>query len=460
MPHHDLLVIGTGSGNAVVDDSFDHLDVAFVEDRKVGGTCVNFGCIPSKMLAHTADVADTVTDAGSFGVDAQLRAVHWRQVRDRVFDRTDLVSEEGRRSREKADNITLYRGRAVFTGPCRVRVDRDADTGLEVTADRIVIATGGRPVVPPAVAESGLPYETSDTVMRIDAPPRRLAVLGGGYIAAELAHVFSAAGSQITIIDTSDRLLGGPQDDQIRQVYTDAVRDRYDLRLGTEIDRVDGEPGALRLTLDDGTTVAADMLLVAAGRTSNADRMNLAAAGVDVHDDGRIVVDEFCRTSADGVFALGDVSTPIPLKHVANREAAVVAHNLLHPDRLRAVSHDRVPWAVFTDPQIAGVGVTEQQARERYPDHLIGVRQFCDVAYGWAMAADTGLCKVIVDAANRRILGAHIIGPQAATLLQLFVVAMEFGIRADDLAHLPYWVHPALTEVVENALLDAESEAA
>lgn len=456
MPHHELLVIGTGSGNAVIDESFSDTDVALIEDRKVGGTCVNYGCIPSKMLAHTADLADAITAAGEFGVDAHLRAVRWREVRDRVFGRTDAVSAEGRDSRAQEDNTTLYQGHAEFIGPRRVRVVDADGNAEEITADRIVVATGGRPVIPPAVADAGLPYETSDTIMRIDAPPRHLAVLGGGYIAAELAHVFAAAGSAVTIVDKGDCLLGGPQDKQIRDAYTDIVRRRYDLRLGTEVSRIDGRPGALCLRLDDGATVEADMLLVATGRTSNADRMNVAAAGIDTHDDGRIAVDEFCRTSAEGVFALGDVSTSIPLKHVANREAAAVAHNLRHPDRLRPVSHDRVPSAVFTDPQIASVGLTEDRCRDEHPDYLVGVEQFGEVAYGWAMEADAGLCKVLVDAATRRILGAHIMGPQAATLIQLFVLAMEFGIRADDLATQPYWVHPALTEVVENALLDVE----
>jgi pyruvate/2-oxoglutarate dehydrogenase complex dihydrolipoamide dehydrogenase (E3) component len=202
-----------------------------------------------------------------------------------------------------------------------------------VTTDRIVLASGGRPVIPGAVEKSGLPFETSDTVMRIDEPPRRLAVLGGGYIAAELAHVFATAGGEITIIEESDTLLGGPPDQEIRMHYTDLMSTRYDL-----------------------------MLLVAAGRRSNGDTLNLAAAGVDSHDDGRIVVDEFCRTSADGIFALGDVSTPIPLKHVANREAEVVKHNLLHPDHMRAVDHELVPSAVFADPQMASVGLTEQSA--------------------------------------------------------------------------------------------------
>ncbi|BBZ43779.1 mycothione reductase [Mycobacterium parmense] len=452
MRHHNLVVIGTGSGNMVVDDSFAGSDVALIEERKVGGTCVNFGCIPSKMLAYTAEVADIVAGAEAFGVGADLGGMRWRAVRDRVFGRTDHVSAAGRRGREETDWITVYSGRAEFTGRRRLVVDDGAGHRTELSADQVVVATGGRPVIPPPVQESGLPYETSDTLMRIDAPPRRLAVLGGGYIAAELAHVLSAAGSELTIIEKADHLLGASQDHDVRAAFTELMAKRHDVRLGAELLELSGEPGALVLTLDDGGTVEADMLLVATGRRSNADRMNPAAAGIDTHDDGRIKVDRFCRTSAEGVFALGDVSTPVPLKHVANREAGIVAHNLRHPARLRAIDHDLVPSAVFTDPQIASVGLTEEHCRESHPDYLVGVADYGDVAYGWAMQNDSGFCKVLVDAASDRILGAHIMGPQAASLIQTFVVAIEFGIGASDLAHRPYWIHPALTEVMDNAL--------
>src|ERR1700761_3043671 len=200
----------------VIDDSFADLDVGLIEERKVGGTCVNFGCIPSKMLAYTADVADTVADAHRFNVDADLRQMHWDAVRDRVFDRTDSVSTDGKRGREDTAWITFYSGRASFTGPRQLVVDDGAGNQQAITADQIVVATGGRPIVPPPIERSGLPFETSDTVMRIEAPPRRLAVLGGGYIAVELAHVLCAAGSDVTLIDKGDLLLGAPQDRDVR----------------------------------------------------------------------------------------------------------------------------------------------------------------------------------------------------------------------------------------------------
>ncbi len=410
----------------VIDDRFADLDVAIIDDRKFGGTCVNYGCIPSKMLSYAAQVRDTVAAADRFGVDAQLRAMRWPAVRDRVFGRTDAVAANGEQGRRDSDFVTVYHGHARFSGPRRLEVSGDAD-GIEIAAQRVVIAAGSRPIVPESVAESGVPFETSDTVMRLDAAPEHLVVLGGGYIAAELAHVFAAAGSRITIVEKSGRLLGGPHDDTVRSIYTELMRGRYDLRCGSEIIGVRGRRGDLVIDVDDGSSVRADALLVATGRRSNSDRLDVAKADIDTHDDGRVVVDEYCRTTAEGVFALGDVSTPIPLKHVANREAEVVKHNLLHPGALRAVSHELVPSAVFTEPQIASIGRTETQCRDDHLDYRAGIARFSDVAYGWAMEEEHGLCKVLAGA-DGTLLGAHVIGAQAATLIQLFVVAMNFGV--------------------------------
>ncbi|MGY4387689.1 mycothione reductase [Streptomyces virginiae] len=454
MRHHDLVVIGAGSGNAVIDDSFADLDVAIVEERWFGGTCLNAGCIPSKMLAYTAHVARTVREAGTYDVDADLRAVHWREARDRIFARLDVERDEGRTGREQQDAVTVYEGTARFTGPRTLRIE-GVDGAVDVSAGQMVVAVGGRPVVPGPVVEAGLPYETSDTVMRIDAPPRHLAILGGGYIAAELADVFAETGSSVTIVEKEEHLLG-EQDETVRERFTDLVRSRYELRLSRELTAVGGRPGALRLTLDDGSTVESDMLLVAVGRLPNSDRLNLRAAGIATHDDGRVIVDRHQRTTAEGVFALGDICSPVALKHVANREAEVVVHNLRHPDDLIAADHELVPAAVFTRPQIASVGATEQDCRDRGLDYLVGTAGYGDVAYGWAMEDTTGFCKVLAEPGTGRLLGAHIMGPQAPTLIQSLVLAATLGIDATTLAKSPYWIHPALTEVVENALLDLD----
>jgi mycothione reductase len=374
-------------------------------------------------------------------------ALDWPALRDRVFSRLDDTAEAGRQGREETGWITVHRSRARFTGPRRLAVD-----GAELTADQVVIAVGGRPVVPPPVAESGLPYETSDTVMRVAEPPRRLAVLGGGYIACELAEVFCAAGSEIVVIEQEPALLG-PQDEQVSAEFTDLAGKRWDLRLGRSLESLDGGPGALRLTLDDGTVVEADMLLAAAGRAPNTGGLGLDRAGVEVDDGGRVVVDAHQRTTAEGVWALGDVCTPVPLKHVANREAEVVRHNLRHPGEPRAAEHDLVPAAVFANPRVASIGATEQRLREDGTDYRVGLARTADTAYGWAMAEPPGFAKVLV-APDGHLLGAHVMGPEAPTLIQPLVLAMTFGLTADDLLNRPYWIHPAMTEVVQQALDD------
>ncbi len=199
-----------------------------------------------------------------------------------------------------------------------------------------------------------------------------------------------------------------------------------------------------------------DTLLVATGRVPNGDTLNLASAGIETDEQDRIVVDEHQRTTAEGVFALGDVSSHFPLKHVANEEARTVQHNLLHPDAMVATDHRFVPHAVFSEPQIAAVGLTEQEAAEQGLDYRVGRQAYGEVAYGWAME-DTGhFVKVIVDATTGLIVGAHLLGPHASSLIQPLVQAMSFGQRAIDVARGQYWIHPALAEVVENALLDAE----
>lgn len=451
--HHDLVVIGTGSGNSIVDERFAHLDVALVEHGVFGGTCLNVGCIPTKMYVYAADVAETVREAARYGIDATVDKVRWTDIRDRIFGRIDPISVGGREYRaERNPNVTLYEGHARFTGHKQLGVERTDGSGTDAfTAEQVVLATGSRPVVPPVVTASGVPYETSDTVMRIDALPEHLVILGSGYIGVEFAHVFSALGARVTVIGRSSILRR--QDETVCERFTEIVHDRWDVHLGNEVTGVRGRRGDVALELADGTVVRGDLLLVATGRRPNSDLLGLDRTGVTTHPDGRIVVDDQQRTAVDGIFALGDVSSEHQLKHVANHEAKVVAHNLLHPDAPRRSDHRFVPAAVFTDPQIAAVGRTEAECRAANLDYTAAVQEYGDVAYGWAMEDSTGFCKVIAERGTGRLLGAHVMGAQASTVIQPLIQAMSFGLGAREMATGQYWIHPALAEVVENALL-------
>lgn len=453
MRHFDLCIIGTGSGNSIIDERFDHLDVALVEMGTFGGTCLNVGCIPSKMFVYPADLAALTIQATRLGVDVDLRGVRWREIQERIFGRIDPKAANGRTYRQQSHNVTVFDGWARFVGP------RQLDVGAPetITADRIVIAAGSRPVIPDLPGLSSVEFHTSETVMRLPELPESMIIIGGGYIAAEFAHVFSAFGTSVTVLNRSEVMLGR-EDPEVAKRFTDLLGRRVDVRVNTSVTSVEStDDGRVRVHVksleDQPEPVSADVLLVATGRTSNGDTMDPQRGGIDVDDDGLIVVDPYQKTTADGVFALGDVSSREQLKHIANSDARVVQHNLLHPESM--ISNDRrfVPRAVFSMPQVASVGLSEVEAAERGIDYVVSKQDYGDTAYGWAMEDTDHFVKIIANAHSKLLLGAHVVGPQASALIQPLIQAMSFEQPAPEVARRQYWIHPAITEVIENALL-------
>jgi mycothione reductase len=292
--------------------------------------------------------------------------------------------------------------------------------------------------------------------MRIPDVPEHLIIVGGGFVACEFAHIFSSLGSRVTMVIRGSTLLRG-HDDDITMRFTDIAGKKWEIRSHHEVVDAREVGGGVEIRCDDGSTLRGDALLVATGRVPNGDLLDAEQAGVKVTARGQVVVDEYQRTSARGIFALGDVSSDYQLKHVANHEARVVKHNLLQDwddtDALMPSNHRYVPSAVFTDPQIASVGLTENQARSQGFKVKVKVQDYSDVAYGWAMEDTTGIAKIVVDDDTGLILGAHIMGHQASSLIQPVVQAMAFDLPAQDMARGQYWIHPALPEVIENALL-------
>ena len=453
--HHDLVIIGTGSGNSIIGPEMAGLDIGLVEKGVFGGTCLNVGCIPTKMFVLPADRVEEARESKRLGVHVDGVTSTWATIRDRIFARIDPIALGGEAYRQAASNITLYRDLARFVGPMTL----DTGTGVTVTADRWVIAAGGRPrgldIEGLRAADPDRGVHTSDTIMRVDELPRRVVIVGGGFIASEFAHVLDALGSDIVWVHRGNTLLK-EEDVTISSAFTALAKERFDLRLHTQVGGAHQVGDAWTLRLDSeghSTEVQADAVLLAVGRHPNTDLLDAGTAGLAMHPDGRLVVDAEQRTNVDGVFALGDISSDYQLKHVANHEMRVVKHNLLHPHAPIESDHRFVPHAVFGHPQIAAFGLTEQELRARGGPYLSHVQDFGDVAYGWALEDTTGIVKVIVDPDTRLILGAHILGPQASTLIQPLIQAAQFGQRADDVAKKQYWIHPALSEVIENALL-------
>jgi mycothione reductase len=458
--HFDLAIIGTGSGNSIpnpdVDARYGSMRIAICEQGTFGGTCLNVGCIPTKMFVYASDVADTVRRASRYGVDANIEAIRWPDIVSRVFGRIDPIAASGEKHKRSLPNVRVYGSHTRF-GPTKPdgRYTLRTDDGDEFTADQVAIAAGSRVNVPPAIDECGVKFYTSDDIMRIPELPEHLVIVGGGFVAAEFAHVFSALGVHVTIVVRGDGLLTHC-DDSICYPFTDIAAAKWDLHTHENVigSHHDGE--RIVLELDDGKTLGADMLLVATGRIPNGDLLDAELAGVEVND-GMVVVDEYQRTTARGIFALGDVSSAYQLKHVANHEMRVVQHNLLgdwdDTSSMVASDHRYVPSAVFTDPQIAMVGMTEADATQAGLDVVTKVQNYGDTAYGWAMEDTTGIVKLIAERGTGKLLGAHIMGYQASSIIQPLIQAMSFGLSAQDMAKGQYWIHPALPEVIENALL-------
>ncbi len=482
MTHFDLLVIGTGSGNTFLDDRFAGLRVAIAEEWHFGGTCLNVGCIPTKMFVYPATIAEQATQSARYNLSTDYSGVDWPALQKRIFDRIDAIEAGGRafRSRQLQPEVTVIAEHVHFIGPKTV----GTASGEELSADRIVIAAGASPHIPEVdgldadrVDTPGYPIFTSNTIMRVPERPRRLVIIGSGVIAAEFAHIFSALGTEVTVVVRGSQLLGS-LDSEASDAFTEIFSASHTVLTGVEPSsyRVGDDEVSVRLEssgrlgeVDHPAELRADAVLIATGRVPNTAGLGAAEAGYDVHPDSRLAVDSHLRVLADGapvpgVFALGDICSPHQLKHVANHEAKVVGANLAADIAagapgaaaeadLATVAHRAVPGAVFSSPEAAFVGMTEDEARAAGHAVTIKVQQFKDVAYGWAMADDPGIAKIIADRRSRLILGAHIVGHSASMIIQPLIQAMAFGQAADVVARGQYWIHPALPEVVENALL-------
>ncbi len=450
----DLIIVGSGSGNSI-PSYLDGWRIAIVERGVYGGTCLNVGCIPSKMFVLPADAALAARNNAKLNIDTQFNGADFGAIRDRVFGRIDAISAGGRDYRATgSENITLFEGTARFVGDKQFVVEMNDDgPQRHIRAPKVLLAAGARPVTPPipGLVETG--FHTSDTIMRLAHLPRRLGIIGGGFIAVEMGHVFSGLGSEVTMINRSMGLLRG-FDDDVTARFTEMFSKRVDLRLGHVPTKVERAADGIVITVG-GERVVVDELLVATGRQPNTDLLELEAGGIDCTRHRTVRVDDTMATNVDGVWAIGDIANDYQLKHLANAEASVAFWNLSHPDDIRHQSYKAVPGAVFSNPQVASVGLTEQDARARGLPISVGRRDYAGTAYGWAIVDETSFAKVIVNTETGLFVGAHILGPQAATLIQPIIQAMELDTPAETVARSVFYIHPALTEVVENAILEA-----
>ncbi len=449
MQEFDLIVIGSGTGLDVANSAAQTgLRVAIVEKDRMGGTCLNRGCIPSKLLIHSADVAETIKNAAQFGINVNSGfSIDFERIVSRTNHIIDSDSDGIREAFSEIDNPKLFPAKCSFIGEKMLSVG-----GETIRADKILIASGTRPAIPKIRGLEGTGFLTSDEALRLKKQPRVLTIIGGGYIAAELAHFFGSLGTAINIVQRHDVLVPN-EDEEIASKFTEIFSKKYNVYLGYDTESVSRSGDTFTIVARNhagkGIEIQSDQLLVATGRIPNSDTLDLEKTGVKTDSNGFIIVDEYLETNVKGIFALGDAIGRYLFKHAANHEAQYAYYNMMQNKRKIPVDYTAMPHAIFSSPQIAGAGYTEQQLRARKIDYTKATHPYIKTAMGEAIEDRNGFVKLLASKEGR-ILGCHIIGTHASILIHEVLIAMKLGADIHSLARTIH-IHPSLSEVVARA---------
>jgi dihydrolipoamide dehydrogenase len=450
MEKYDILVIGAGSGMNVASNAVAQgFKTAVVESGPMGGTCVNRGCIPSKMLIYPGDVVAIIQEAHKLGVEATINSIDFKDIMKRMREFVAEDANKQARAVEATPNFTWFKDVGEFVSDYTMKVGDNT-----IRAERIFIVSGARPGIPPIKGIEKVSYLTSDTVLELETLPKSLLIIGGGYIAAEYGHFFSSMGTKVTVIQRSRRLL--PEEEpEISDLLREEMQKTVSIFTNYEAVEV-AEKGRLKIVKarnrEDGSLkeFSAEALLIAAGRVPNSDILKPEKTGVELDERGYVKVNEYLETRKKNIWAFGDAIGKEMFKHVANYEAEVAWHNAIHDHKVE-MDYSAAPHAVFTHPQIASVGLKEDEAKQQGYKILVGKAFYKDTAMGAAMGEPKGFVKVVVDQKTGRLLGGHIIGPFASSLIQEVINVMISG----DKTFLPIiramHIHPAMSEVVQRA---------
>ncbi|MFT5430612.1 MAG: glutathione reductase (NADPH) [Myxococcota bacterium] len=435
---YDFFVIGAGSGGVRAARMAAQMGVrvAVCEERYLGGTCVNVGCVPKKILVYASRYGSAIKEAHGFGWDVGSVTFDWNRLiaaKDTEIERLNGVYG---RLLENA-GVDLIDGRGVLTGPHSVKVGE-----REYTAKHILVAVGGWPFVPETEgAELGI---TSNEVFFMDALPKRCLVVGGGYIALEFAALLNGLGSAVEVVYRGEIVLRG-FDRDIRQFTRESfITNGIKMTCSTAVTRVELRDGELLVTLDDGSTRRTDQLIWATGRKPNTANLGLESAGVEIAESGQIIVDDRFQTSTASVYALGDVSTTMQLTPVALEEAIVLVKNLFDGADL-TMDYENIATAVFASPELATVGLTEAEARERFDEVDIYKSNFRPMRHTISGLPNRTMMKLIVDRTSQRVVGVHVGGEDAAEMVQSMAVALKCGVTKAQLDST-VGIHPTAAE--------------
>lgn len=456
MKKYDLIVIGTGSAMNLVEPLLEQMKaprIAVIDKDPPGGICLTKGCIPTKLLVYPADLVRTIERAAAFGIEASVGHIDFGRIMAEMRHSIGADIAGIRSALSASEEIDYYPAMAEFTAPYTLRVGVE-----EITGKRIILCTGSRPHIPEIPGLEAAGFLTSDTVLELTERPDRLVIIGGGYIAAEYAHFFSAMGTKVTLVGRNPRLL--PEEEpEISAAVAQSLARFMAVRIGESAVAAKAADGEKRVRVRETATgevreIATDEILVATGRSSNADLLHPERAGVEIDEAGWIVTDERLETAQPGIWALGDANGRHMFKHVANYESQILYYNAFQGQKL-AVDYHAVPHAIFTWPEVAAVGMNQEQAEAAVgPDKvLVGFQRYIDTARGMAMQAEDAFVKLILEDDSFRILGAHIVGPEASILIQEVINLMYTPEGVIFPLSSGMHIHPALSEVVERAAM-------
>jgi len=450
MKKYDVVVIGSGSGGEIVDAALSNgFSVAWIDKGPLGGTCLNVGCIPSKMLIYPADRVMEIKEAEKLGIKVEVKDIDFKKIMNHMREPIHESREHMEHGLENPmDNFHYYKGEGHFVDDYIIEIN-----GEKIKGKKIFIGSGARPLIPSFKGIEDVDYLTNNNVFNLTDKPDRIIIIGGGYIAVEFAHFFSSMGTEVTILQRSNRLIKNAEP-EISDLLKKLMDKRMEIVTNFEVlefKKQDDHIVVIGKSRDSNNekNFSAEKIMIATGRKSNADLLKIENTGIETDSYGYIKVNEFLETNKKNIWAFGDATGKYMFKHVANEEAVVAWRNSIH-DHKTPMDYSAVPYAVFTYPQIAGVGLTEEEAKRTH-QILIGKAYYSDVAKGEAMIELNGFSKAIINKEDGKLLGFHIIGPYAPILIQEVINAMALGGQLGFIGQGMH-IHPALPELILRTL--------
>jgi dihydrolipoamide dehydrogenase len=457
MKKYDVIVIGSGGGSKISTPA-NRLGykVALIEKWKLGGTCLNRGCIPSKMLIHPANVAISIKESKKFDINLKGKvSVNFSKLIKRISDTVDEESAAIVRGHKQNKTLDFYPHEAKFISDKALLVNNK-----KITAKKIFIAAGARSNIPPIEGLKDVPYMTSTEALRNRKLPKKLIVIGGGYIACELGHAYSALGSDVHFIVRKGRFLMR-EDKQVSETFSKVFKKSHTVHIGYTPTKVSYKNKQFIVVMKRKNgkikKIKGDGLLVATGVKPNSDNLGLENTKIKTNKRGFIKVNKYMETPVKGVYALGDIIGKYMFRHSVNFEGEFLLKTLFVEKKRKPIKYPPMPYAVFTHPEIGAVGPTEEQLKEKNVKYVVGFNPYKASAQGMARLSENDFAKLIFDKKTKKLISARIIGEEAATMIHQLIYAMTLGATVDNLLEMIY-IHPALPEIVRNAARKAKAE--